>query len=585
LTDIFISYSSSDAVVAEKFASAFAAEGLDVWWDNALQAGEVFDEEIERALRAAKAVVVLWSPNSVASRWVRAEATIADRRKTFVPATISPCERPIVFELTQTPDLSGWNGSRDDPQWRAFLAKVRGLVDVRDAPEPLAGADKAEEEIDESKPSILILPFVNMSGDAEQEYFSDGVSEDIITDLNKVSALTVVSRNTAFSLKGKTLAAADLAEKLGVTHILEGSVRRSGDRVRITAQLFDAESDNQVWAERYDRTLEDIFAIQDEISQAIVKALQLRLAPSEKRAIAQRDTTSSEAYELFLLCRNFMRKGSGRNGKLVWRIAQRAVELDPGFARAWAMLSQSEGGMAQTGTPGCSYDQAQEWAEKAVELGPEIAECHAAVASNLYRRGAAENDNVRKYAERAVELDPNCFEAYYVLGNLELRERKYADAVKAYEKAIALDPKDFVATNMVLQAYRGLQDWDNLRAASRRLLTRAEAILESEPDHGNALALMIFTLIELEEGQRARTWIQRALLFNPGDVRLRYNLACAGALLGDIDFTLDTLEYLADDPEHDFLDLVETDSDFDMVREDPRFVELLARAGKRKATA
>ena len=185
VADIFISYAHPDAGTARRFADAFAAEGLEVWWDNSLQAGEVFDEAIETALRAAKAVVVLWSPHSAASRWVRAEATLADRKKTLVPALIAPCERPIVFELTQTTDLSHWRGDAADRVWQTFLTDVRAFVgrtvdDAASGPVAAASLPRLDQL------SIVVLPFANMSGDLEQDYFADGISEDIITDLSKV---------------------------------------------------------------------------------------------------------------------------------------------------------------------------------------------------------------------------------------------------------------------------------------------------------------------------------------------------------------------------------------------------------------
>ena len=150
---------------------------------------------------------------------------------------------------------------------------------------------------------LCVLPFANMSGDPEQEYFSDGITEDIITDLSKVSALSIVSRNTAFSFKGKNLEMAQVARQTKATHVLEGSVRKAGNRVRITAQLIDAANDAHVWADRYDRDLNDIFALQDEISKAIVAALRLTLLPAEKRALEQRSTNNAEAYKLFLMAR------------------------------------------------------------------------------------------------------------------------------------------------------------------------------------------------------------------------------------------------------------------------------------------
>ncbi len=269
---------------------------------------------------------------------MRAEATLADRNKTLVPVMIENCDRPIMFELTQSAELMHWDGSPKDRAWMALVADVKRRIAARSAltPPPVAAdarCTKSRQWRRATRPNILILPFVNMSGDPEQEYFSDGVTEDIITDLGRVSALSVVSRNAAFALKGRTIAAAQIGREQHASHILEGSIRKSGSRVRITAQLVEAATDAQIWAERFDRTLDDIFAIQDEISQAIVGALKVKLAPAEKKAIAQRTTNNSEAYELFLLARQFSRTGSERMQPLIVRICNRIVELDPSCAR------------------------------------------------------------------------------------------------------------------------------------------------------------------------------------------------------------------------------------------------------------
>jgi adenylate cyclase len=185
--------------------------------------------------------------------------------------------------------------------------------------------------------SICVLPFANMSGDPEQEYFSDGITEDIITDLSKVSALVVVSRNTAFTFKAKHVEIAQVARKLNVTHVLEGSVRKAGNRVRITAQLIEeGASDMHLWAERYDRDLNDIFALQDEISKAIVNALKLKLLPAERKAIEQRSTSNPEVYKLYLMARQYNAMGNSRHRDITVRLCQRAVEIDPDYARVWA---------------------------------------------------------------------------------------------------------------------------------------------------------------------------------------------------------------------------------------------------------
>ena len=213
--DIFISYNREDQAIARNFADAFVDAGLTVWWDVTLSSGDAYDQVTEQALKSAAAVVVLWSPRSVVSRWVRAEATVADRNGTMVPVTVDACERPIMFELTQTADLAHWQGDRQDNAWLALLADIRRRIALRapllgSATEASPSTPKAAEP---GKPRVVILPFVNMSGDAEQEYFSDGVTEDIITDLGHVAALSVVSRNAAFSYKGKTVSAANIATR------------------------------------------------------------------------------------------------------------------------------------------------------------------------------------------------------------------------------------------------------------------------------------------------------------------------------------------------------------------------------------
>jgi adenylate cyclase len=220
-----------------------------------------------------------------------------------------------------------------------------------------------------------------MSGDAEQEYFSDGITEDITTDLSKISALGVVARNTAFTFKGKSVDVADIARKLGVSHVLEGSVRKAGGRVRITAQLIEGDTGEHLWAERYDRDLEDIFAIQDEISKAIVSALKLKLLPQEKKALEQRGTTNAEAYNLYLLARQYWvtgNHGDPRREERVMRICSRAVEIDPYYGQAWALLAIAQSNLRYGF--GYEVDDGVAAAHAALAIDPTNAEAHCAMA-------------------------------------------------------------------------------------------------------------------------------------------------------------------------------------------------------------
>ena len=330
MADIFISYASSTAAQAQQIADALRALGYGVWRDDELPAHRAYAEVIEERLAAAKAVVVAWSAEAAKSEWVRSEADRARSDRKLVQLTIDGAGLPMPFDQIQCADLSGWTGDTGAPGWRKVVASIADLM---------GGASPAQTPANQrAGVSICVLPFANMSGDAEQEYFADGISEDIITDLSKVSALAVISRNSAFTFKGKHVDLPEVARKLNVSHVLEGSVRKAGNRVRITAQLIDGATNDHVWAERYDRDLDDIFALQDEIAQAIVAALKLKLFPEEKRAIQDRGTGSVEAYDLYLRARALYHQQGPAELRRSIQIMRQALALDPDFVPAWRGL-------------------------------------------------------------------------------------------------------------------------------------------------------------------------------------------------------------------------------------------------------
>jgi adenylate cyclase len=312
------------------------------------------------------------------------------------------------------------------------------------------------------RPSIAVLPFTNMSGDPEQEYFSDGITEDIITDLSRVSALNVVSRNTAFTFKGKPVDLAQVAQRLKVGHVLEGSVRKSGARVRITAQLIDAARDSHIWGERYDRDLNDIFALQDEIAQAIVAALKIRLLPAEKKAIENRSTRDPDAYQIYLQGRYHFEHYGAKNLQMAIRFGQRALEIDPHYARAWALIA-----LCQTSL--CLRGQLQESglaaAEKALSLDPTLAEAHVArgrVLSDLGRYDEA----IAEYGE-ALHLDPDSHEARFNFGRTCKQFGDYQAAMEHYECASRLDEEDYLVWSNLAHIYTVLAREDEGKDAAR----------------------------------------------------------------------------------------------------------------------
>jgi adenylate cyclase len=337
LADIFVSYSRQDRARVAPLVAALEAEGWSVWWDPEISPGDEFDSLISRELESARTLIVVWTPKSVDSRWVRGEARDAADRGVLVPVRFEQARLPIDFRAVHATDLDDWN---EDAQSGAFRSLFKALEAKLGTPEVSMISEGAHQR--KPQVSICVLPFANMSGDPEQEYFSDGITEDIITDLGKVSALSIVSRNMAFSFKGATGGVGEIGRHTKASHVLVGSVRKAGERVRITAQLIDASNDAQVWGERYDRDLKDIFALQDEISKAIVAALKLTLLPEEKEALEQRSTSNPEAYKLYLMARQFWLLDNERNNEIVIRICEHVVQLDPNYAQAWATMALAQ---------------------------------------------------------------------------------------------------------------------------------------------------------------------------------------------------------------------------------------------------
>ncbi len=573
MPDIFLSYNRGDQATARRFAEAFQRQGLDVWWDTALRAGEAYDRVTEAALRDAKAVVVLWSPRSVQSRWVRAEATLADRLGTLVPVMIEPCERPIMFELTHTADLSRWQGDETDGGWLGFLDDVRRFIGGDSKGKRSPARPTPVTRAPANKPSVAVLPFANHSGEREQAYLSDGISEDIITDLGKVSALWVAARNTVFTYKDRNVDVREAARQLGVSHVLEGSVRRSGDRVRVTAQLIDGATGGQVWAERYDRNLSDIFALQDEISQAIVKALKLKLLPEEKQAIERRGTTNSQAYELYLMARQYYVTGNERHDELMVRLCRRAIEIDPAYPHPWALLAYAQRSLHFRGL--CA-DDGGEAAERAIALAPELPEAHAMRADVLRSRGQL--GQAVAEAQEALRLDPESYEANRAAGFAYSRSRRFQEAIGCLEKAASLMDSDYQAASQVIQCYQGLGDEAGARDACRRAFERIEQLCEKEPEHGSAMGHGAGILALMGERERAREYIARAVLLDPANTNLQQNLICALVLNGDLEDALDQLARVLKSPTRPQLHWIANDNDLDPLRDMPRFNALVADA-------
>ena len=582
MSEIFISYARSTAAKAQQIAEALRGLGYSVWRDDELPAHRSYAEVIEERLEAAKAVVVVWSAEAVKSEWVQSEADRARMGRKLVQLSVDGARLPMPFDRIQCADLAGWSGDAGAPGWRKVAGSIAELVrgDATPAREPIPRAAPEAR-----RASICVLPFANMSDDPQQEYFSDGISEDIITDLSKVSALSVVARNTAFTLKGKSVDVPEVASRLKVSHLLEGSVRKAGGRVRITAQLIDAVAGDHVWAERYDRDLTDIFALQDEISKAIVKALKLKLLPEEKKAIEKRGTTSAAAYDLYLKARQYREAANAEPQlqKAIVRFCERAVAIDPNYAQAWTLLGATQGTLfhilGQAGDAGAAAIQ------RALALDPELGEAHALWARELERKGR--HREAFEELERALRLDPDSLDVNYRAGAIYFDNRRFADAARYFERAAALSESDFQAPGLAMSSLAALGDQAGARNAAQLTLERAEKALAQDRSNGHAMSQGVLALAALGQGERAREWIAQALLIDPDNEPMRYNFACALSLyLKDAESALDLLEpMLAGNQVAEYLRIAKSDPDLDPIRDDPRFQARMAEAEARLTAA
>jgi TolB-like protein/DNA-binding SARP family transcriptional activator/Tfp pilus assembly protein PilF len=317
------------------------------------------------------------------------------------------------------------------------LAIVGGVVVWGGANRVASGSDSAGGALNPL--GVAVLPFLNLSQDPEQEYFADGIMEDVLTALARIADLTVISRTSVMQYKGTTRMTRQIAEELGVAHLLEGSVRRDGDRVRVSAQLIDARTDAHLWAQTFDRNLTDIFAIQSEIAQQIATALRVRITPSERERLAGRPTASLVAYDLYLLAREHLGRRTMEDNETAIALFRRAVELDPAFARAYAGIAHAYTLRVNHYAQGFAWaDSAVHLAREALALDPELPDGYDALAGAYYVQGHF--GSAREPAERAVHLDPNNARALNTLGNLKVEEGRLAEALGHFRRVVVVDP-------------------------------------------------------------------------------------------------------------------------------------------------
>jgi adenylate cyclase len=442
------------------------------------------------------------------------------------------------------------------------------------APPPAETAPVSRQKSEEdSRRAIAVLPFVNMSGDSENEYFSDGIAEEILNLLVKLPKLRVASRTSSFVFKGNTVNIPDVGAKLNVGTVLEGSVRRAGDRVRITAQLIDVNSDSHLWSETYDRELKDVFAIQDDIARSIVAALEVTLTPRERRALAYVATEDTKAYDYYLRGRKLFYEFTRRQFHNAIRMFNKAIEQDPNFALAYAGVADAYSLLYQWADSNEeNIGKANEASIKAITLDPDSAEANAARGTALAIN--QQHEEAERYFENAILLNPQLFEPYYFYGRDCLSQGKFEKAARLFSEASRINPDDWQAPSFLAMAYAELGREKEQLVASKLTVEVTERHIDLHPDDGRALAFGAYALVETGQPDRAREWGRRALEADKDEPAIIYNVACMFTLLGELDTAIELLDQ-AIKQGYGHRAWLEHDSDLAPLREHPKFLALL----------
>ena len=445
MSDVFISYASSTGKQAAEVATALNAMGYAIWRDNLIPAHRAFAEEIEERIAAAKAVVVLWSSDAVKSQWVRSEADRARIDNKIVQLSLDRARPPMPFDQIECADLAGWAGDAEDPEWRRVtqaIAHLVGAVASERAPGESAPGERPTIPRP-NKPSIAVLPFKNMTSAKNSDYLADAVTEDIVTALSRQHLFFVIASSSSFTYKGRDVELGRIGRELGVRYLLQGSIRKIGARVRVTAQLVDVAERSNIWADQYDRELVDLLALQDEVTERVVAAIEPAMLHREGARAVRKSLVDFSALDCFYRGMWHLNRVSREGYDEALALFSEAVRRDPDLALGHIGLARILFGGAIFGwSPVAAEDlkRARESARTAIRLDPRDAYAYfAASGASLYLgdHGAALAD-----ARTAVDLNPNCAPAQVRMGQTLIFGGRPAEAVAPLERGMRLSPYD-----------------------------------------------------------------------------------------------------------------------------------------------
>jgi len=421
--------------------------------------------------------------------------------------------------------------------------------------------------------SVAVLYFENLSGNCDDEYFRDGMTEDVITELEKIKELRLVPRTSMVAFRDKPVPITQVGDQLCADFVMEGSIRRAGDRLRITARLADTASGHSVWAERYDRRMEDVFAIQDEIAQSIALALRVVLTDKEKSEIEKVPTSNIQAYDYYLRGRKFLYQLRSPSLEFARQMFARAIVIDPNYARAYAGVADCSSFLYMWfESTEDNLREALSASRRAVELDAESPVTHASLGLALFLSN--DYETARQEFETALGLCTELFEAYFYYGRSCFAQGQYEKAAELFLNASEARPADYQALSLRALCFRALNRETEARQAYQQCLQKIENHLQLNPDDVRAVYMKSGSLSGLGENAQALEWADRALAMDPQEPSVLYNVACNYSLLNEIEKALDCIE-IAFDKGFGHKEWMEHDPDFASIKNHPRFKALM----------
>ncbi len=586
--DVFISYSREDKDRVLELAGKLRAAGVSLWIDQSgIDGATLWGEEIVNALDHAKVLLLVVTPSAARSHNVAKEVVLFSERKgNILPVHLEQTTIPpsLKYPLAGIQHIEYFHGDADE-NLRTILRSLERAGAAILPPKPSATAPAGDDRrISPSSPpaghvdqhiergALAVLPFDNISTDQETDYFSDGLTEELIARLSAVSEIELVSRWATVQYKGRKQDINGIGSELGARYIVGGSVRRFQDSVRITVQLVDVATNRQIWGNTYKGKLDDIFDIQEQVAQQIVEALKLKLSFSEKVSLTKRQTGNAQAYDLYLRGQAYLYRLSKRGTEYAIQLFEKAIELDPRFAAAYAGCSCAYGQMYGWFAREEKYrDKAQEFSFKALMYDNSLPEAYTAMGLSYLIWGKF--DEAVASASKAIELDPDDFIARWTLGRIQFSTGHGEEAVANFERVIAIRPTFYTGYSDLCQTFSSLNRPVEAKAVAQRMVEMMPNYLLQNPDDARGRMVYAHMLNAIGQRESAISESQAAIEAAPGDSVMLYNAACLYSMLGERTRALDTLRQAINAGVRNFA-WMKHDPDLNSLRDDAEFIEM-----------